>query len=298
MRIRRWLAVGVVLTGLGASAGAAPEPPLVTPAWLAQHLHDPGLVVLATDDQKAYAIGHIPGARHVALSDLSTTRDGLDLEMLAPEDLRARLSSLGVSDHSRIVVTYGSVTAATRILLTLQYAGLGASASVLDGGTAAWQRGGQPVTADVPVTHVGTLAPLTLQPVVVDAAFVLAHLKTPNFAIVDARVSAFYDGIQTGNMGQQRTGHIAGALSIPYTAVTDDQLNWRSADDLAALFAKAGVKPGDTIIGYCHIGQQATAMLLAARITGHPILLYDGSFQDWSRHPDYPVENPAGRGRR
>ena len=67
----------------------------------------------------------------------------------------------------------------------------------------------------------------------------------------------------------------------------------KSAADLEAIFTKAGVKPGDTVIGYCHIGLQATAMLLAARSLGHPVLLYDGSFEDWSRHSDYPVDNPA-----
>ena len=51
--------------------------------------------------------------------------------------------------------------------------------------------------------------------------------------------------------------------------------------------------PDDTVIGYCHIGQQTTAMLFAARTLGHKVLLYDGSFEDWSRHTDYPVENPA-----
>jgi thiosulfate/3-mercaptopyruvate sulfurtransferase len=64
-------------------------------------------------------------------------------------------------------------------------------------------------------------------------------------------------------------------------------------EQLATLFEKAGVKAGDTVIGYCHVGQQATAMLFAARTLGHPVLLYDGSFEDWSRHADYPVENPA-----
>ena len=89
------------------------------------------------------------------------------------------------------------------------------------------------------------------------------------------------------------TGHIAGAHSVPSTSVTDDQLKVRSAEELAAIFAKAGVQPDDTVIAYCHIGQQATVVLFAARTLGHPVLLYDGSFEDWSRHPNYPVENPA-----
>jgi thiosulfate/3-mercaptopyruvate sulfurtransferase len=62
--------------------------------------------------------------------------------------------------------------------------------------------------------------------------------------------------------------------------------------EIAALFTRAGVAPTDTIIGYCHIGQQATAMLFAARAIGHPVLLYDGSYEDWSRRPaaEYPSE--------
>ena len=58
------------------------------------------------------------------------------------------------------------------------------------------------------------------------------------------------------------------------------------------MFRAAGVKPGDTIIGYCHIGQQATAMLFAARTLGYNVLLYDGSFTEWQKK-DLPVENPS-----
>ena len=95
--------------------------------------------------------------------------------------------------------------------------------------------------------------------------------------------------------GPQRTGHIAGAKSVPFTEITDDNLKLKSVPELNALFAKAGVKPGDTVVGYCHIGQQATGMLFAARLTGHPVLLYDGSFEDWSAHTSYPVETKATR---
>jgi len=67
---------------------------------------------------------------------------------------------------------------------------------------------------------------------------------------------------------------------------------FKSATDLAALFHAAGVKTGDTVIGYCHIGQQATAMLFAARAIGIPVRLYDGSFEDWARR-NWPVETVA-----
>ena len=64
-------------------------------------------------------------------------------------------------------------------------------------------------------------------------------------------------------------------------------------DELRALFTAAGVKPGDTVVAYCHIGQQATATIFGARLLGFPVLLYDGSFEEWSRLPNAPVTNPS-----
>jgi hypothetical protein len=49
-----------------------------------------------------------------------------------------------------------------------------------------------------------------------------------------------------------RTGHIAGARSVPFTTVTGDDLTMRPSPELAAAFATAGVKPGDTVIGLTH----------------------------------------------
>jgi thiosulfate/3-mercaptopyruvate sulfurtransferase len=59
---------------------------------------------------------------------------------------------------------------------------------------------------------------------------------------------------------------------------------------LTALFERAGIKPGDTIVAYCHVGQQATAVILGARLLGHPVMLYDGAFQDWAVNDRGPVQ--------
>jgi thiosulfate/3-mercaptopyruvate sulfurtransferase len=272
----------------------------VSTAWLAQHVTDANLVLLHVGDKAEYDAGHLPGARFVSLQDISTsdrTGNGLILEMPAAEDLRKALSALGISDDSRIVVYYGKdrVSPTTRVLFTLDYAGLGERSALLDGGMPAWVRDGHTLTTAVPESRPRSLAPLKTRPIVVDAAFVRAHLSTAGFSVVDARLPAFFDGSQTGGGKERphRTGHIAGARSVPFSEISDDQGTLRPVEQLATLFEKAGVKAGDTVIGYCHVGQQATAMLFAARTLGHPVLLYDGSFEDWSRHADYPVENPA-----
>ena len=79
---------------------------------------------------------------------------------------------------------------------------------------------------------------------------------------------------------------------MPFNETVDEANHLKPAAALQALFAGAGVKPGDTVVAYCHIGQQATQVILAARSLGHKVLLYDGSFEDWSRK-NYPVESGA-----
>jgi thiosulfate/3-mercaptopyruvate sulfurtransferase len=211
--------------------------------------------------------------------------------------LHAALESFGISDKSHVIV-YASDeywSPSTRVVLTLDYAGL-SNVSYLDGGLKGWIASGHATSAEAPMPKQATLAPLTLRPVIVDAAFVQSHEHTQGFAIVDARNTPFYDGTKGGGQRGQtpKFGHIPGAVSAPYDsfATADGQL--RTADEIKSIFDKAGVKPGDTVIGYCHVGQQATAMLFAARLAGHQVVLYDGSFEDWN-HRNLPLENPKDK---
>jgi thiosulfate/3-mercaptopyruvate sulfurtransferase len=290
----------ILALALAAPALAAPREALLVPtSWLSEHLSDPDLVVLHVGDKATYDAGHIPGARLITLQDISAPPSGtrpLVLEMPDPAALQERLASLGISDRSRIVVYYGrdGIQSATRTVFTLDAAGLGERTVLLDGGYGAWTREGRATSTETPTVAKGALSPLKMRPTVVDADFVRAHLNAPGYAIVDARAPAFYEGAQTGRSaaGPHKAGHIAGARSVPFSSVTTPELKLAPAADLAARFAAAGVKPGDTVVAYCHVGQQATATLFAARTLGFNVLLYDGSFEDWSRK-DLPVDGPA-----
>ncbi len=278
---------------MAGSVLAGPRESLVVDsAWLAKHLKDPNLVLLHVGDKAEYDAKHIAGARHVTLQDISLRGD-LMLEMPPADDLRQRLENLGISNDSRIVVYPGKdwISPATRVIFTLDYAGLGDRASLLNGGMDAWIAAGNATSDAAPAAKKGTLAALKIKPIVVTGDEVRKSMGKHGFAIVDGRSGTFYDGTETGGMPEHphKTGHIAGAGSVPFTDVVDDKLFLKSPDELKALFAKAGVKAGDTVIGYCHIGQQATAMLFAARSLGYPVRLYDGSFEDWSRREDAPV---------
>jgi thiosulfate/3-mercaptopyruvate sulfurtransferase len=280
-------------------APASPDPRaplLVSAEWLAQHLRDSNLVLLHVGLPTEYPAAHIAGARLVSVADVAVmdTAHKLSVEMPSADTLRARLAVLGVSNDSRVVIYVAKdmVYQTTRILTTLVYAGLGDRAALLDGGMGAWVAAGNPTTSEPAAPRTGTLAPLAIKPFVVDAAFVQAALGTAGVAVVDARDSVFYSGTRTGGSpsAPHRAGHIPGARSIPWTDLYDEQLRLRSPSELAERFRQAGVGATDVVIGYCHTGQQATAMLLAARSLGHAVLLYDGSFQDWSARTELPVE--------
>jgi len=286
------MAVAAVLMASGAQA-APRETVTVSADWLKSHLKDPDLVLLHVGDADEYKAGHIPGARFVRQSDFAVDADGRSLQMPSAEVLRARLQALGVTDRSKVVVYFGSdwVSPATRVLFTLQSAGLGARADLLDGGLRGWRREGGAVTTEkVPAARPGPLAAFQLRPTVVDADYVRANVGKPGYALIDARAQVFYDGLMpSGAHGHMKRGHIPGARSLPFTSITNDDLTVKRPDDLLALFQKAGVKPGDKAIVYCHIGQQGTAVMLAARAAGVEAVLYDGSFEDWSLR-DLPVE--------
>jgi thiosulfate/3-mercaptopyruvate sulfurtransferase len=297
MRIVRLLTILTAIAVTPVAAADRRDALLVSTTWLAEHLNDKDLVLLHVGDAAEYRAHHLPHARLVSMLSSSDRSSGLNLEMPAADDLRNRLADLGISDTSRIVVYWANewVSPATRVVFTLDYAGIGDRVRLLDGGMEAWVREEKTVTDAVPPAARGTLSPLKVRPLIADAAYVKAHLADPRVAIVDARTPGFYSGAQTGRSqdGAHKTGHIAGARSVPFGSVLDDRNYWRSTSELTDLFDKAGIKAGETVVTYCHIGQQATATLFAARLLGYPVMLYDGSFEDWSRHADYPVETTA-----
>jgi len=278
-----------------AQSGSTRARMLVSADWLKAHQADKGLIILFVGDHKDYDAGHIPGAEYVSLmswSRASSGPDDLTLELPSADDLHAKLQGLGISDRSRIVVYAGkyNTQSATRILFTLEAAGLGDRASLLDGGDTEWRRLGYSTSTAEPAVKPGVLAPIKYGDRVVDAAFVQSHAHAPGYKVIDARAPAYYDGVMAGSGGLK--GHVPGASSLPFSSVTGVDQKLKSADDLAAEFKAAGVKPGDHVVAYCHVGQQATAVIFAARSLGIDAVLYDGSFEDWSRRK-LPVEAVA-----
>ncbi len=279
----------------------APANLIVTTEWLAANTAGMNLVLLHVGREEEYALEHIPGARLVHTGELAVPHEegALNLELPDPGVLARTLDSLGIGDDSRVVVYYGNdwVSPATRILFTLDWIGLGDRAFFLEGGLPKWKAEGRPITAETPPAPApATLTPRPQPEKVVQAEWVRDHLHTEGYAVIDARGPEAYSGARATHFNGEpvRSGHIPGAANIYAADLMDEETGLKSREEIARIFAAAGIEEGDTVVAYCHLGQYATVVAFGARLLGYPVVLYDGSFQEWGRLEGYPVENPAG----
>lgn len=283
--------------GLLAGVAGAGEPAggiLVSPSWLADQLQDPSLVVLHVANLRAdYDSGHIPGARFLWPTWLAESTPEGTLEMPPVKALERALEQVGVSDDSRVVIchTLGDVSAAARVYITLDRLGMGDRARILDGGLEAWKAEGRPVTGEAPKYRRGKFTPRINENVMVDLKYVAERYRNEGVRLLDGRPASYFNARASASV--VRGGHIPGAASVPYSSLVDSTDRYLPLDTLRTRFAAAGVHPGEEIIAYCQIGRSACPVYVAARMLGFDVRFYDGSFEEWSRHPELPVENKS-----
>lgn len=272
-------------------------PMLVSGAWLAQHIGDKDLVALHVGSKAQYDSGHVAGARHVALDEISlpNTPGGLSLQMAGEAQLKAWAEKNGIGDKTRIVVIAhdGNIQSATRVFFTLTYMGAGDRTSLLDGGFLGWKGDTRAVSTAAPAPAAkDTFTPHLRADLIAYIAEVERVTKDGSRALVDARLSTFYNG-QGG--GYPRPGHIPTAVNIPLNTVSAGGFV-KPAAELKTLFVNAGVTGDKPVITYCHIGQQATVLWFVATLLGYDARMFDGSFQEWSGRADLPLVAPKPPG--
>lgn len=291
MKIALWAFAFLGLGFLPVKSSQREIPYFVSTQWLADHVNDSDVVVLQTAfTRKEYEVAHIPGTRFLWFRWLAIDTPDLSTEMPDLTAAKNILEELGVSQHSKIIIVFtkGSVATTTRMLLALSYFGFGNQTAVLDGGLDVWKAEGRPISREAPVVKRTSLI-LTLHPeIIANAEWVKNHLHSKKVKIIDARSKNFYDG---NGGGVLRTGHIQGAKNLPFTSIVDSTNRVLPIPALKKLFDDAGVIQGDTVVTYCHIGQQATLVYTAALLLGYEAVVYDGCFEDWNvRDDEYPVE--------
>lgn len=278
--------------------------PLVSAAWLEEHLQDPALRVLdatvflhVNPDGAGYTpesgltkwqAGHVPGAQFVDLiTAFSDQSSPVRFTMPAAADFAARAGALGVGDDSRVVIySSGSPMWATR--LWWMFRSVGFDAAVLDGGFVHWQAEGRPVSTGSPRFAPATLTPRARAGLWANQQAVLAAVGDTGVCTINALSPAVYSGEK--NM-YGRPGHIPGSVNVFYDNLLDAGTGrWRTPSELRPLFEAVGAFAKPRVICYCGGGISATMDALALVMAGHPqVAVYDGSMMEWVADPALPL---------
>jgi len=86
-----------------------------------------------------------------------------------------------------------------------------------------------------------------------------------------------------------RAGHIPGAANLPFTSLINEaDGKFKSTTALRELFERAGVETNNTVVSYCHIGQQASLLYFVARLLGYDRISTTAHSKSGARGKTYP----------
>lgn len=262
--------------------------------WLAAHLTAPDLIVvdaswylpaMKRDGKAEYLAGHIPGAVHFDIDTIKDPTSPLPHMLPRPEVFASHMRRLGIGDGNSIIVYDGlGLFAAPRVWWTFRVFGV-ERVFLLDGGLPKWQKEGRPIEEGEVQRRPSHFTARFDAGAVKDMADVAKALANGAAQVVDARPADRFRGEVPEPRPGIPSGHMPGALNVPSSElVTDGRL--KPAEELKALFVKAGIDPARPIITSCGSGVSAAILGLALDAAGMPNwTLYDGSWTEWGGDP-------------
>ncbi len=279
---------------------------LVSTSWLADHLHDPELVVLdctvwlrpaetgyvSVSGRSDHEAGHIPGAGFADLTgDLCDNSGAIRFDLPSPERFCDAMGALGVGDDSRVVLYDRAMSMwAARVWWMLRWVGFD-RAAILDGGFRAWRDEGRPISTETTVRPPARLTPRPRPRVVTDRHEVMASIDDDSICLIDALSEPQFRGEE---MTYRRPGHIPGATNTPAMSLIDPETGlYRPLGELAAMF------PGDKstrTVTYCGGGIAASSdAFTLVRLGYEDVAVYTASLQEWAADESNPLvtENAA-----
>ncbi|GIV94441.1 sulfurtransferase [Chloroflexus aurantiacus] len=279
-------------------SGYAHPEALVETQWVADHLNDPNVRIVESDeDLLLYDTGHIPGAVKIDwVQDLNdpVVRDYLDSERFA-----ALMRAKGISNDTTVVL-YGDKHNwwATYAFWVFKLFGH-RDVRIMNGGRAKWIAEGRPLTREVPSYPPGNYVAPPRNDAEIRAFRdqVLEFVRQRKGVLVDVRSPQEYTGERTHmpdypQEGTLRGGHIPTAVNIPWARAVNEDSTFKSVEELRELYAAQGVTPDKEVIAYCRIGERSShTWFVLTYLLGFPnVRNYDGSWTEWGNSVGLPIE--------
>ena len=276
--------------------------PLVSAAWLAEHIDTPEISVLDAswvppfltgrpNGKALYRTGHIPGASYFDIDDIADPQSGLSHMLPPPALFSEKVGALGV-DNDTLVIVYDQNGFFASARAWWMFRAMGhTKVHVLDGGFKAWQETGGAVETALPGVepqpHNARLQPALVR----NMSEMREHVDAGDIAILDARDTGRFNGTAPEPRAGLPSGHMPGSVCVPASALLNADGTLKSTADLSPVLADYVNGP---VVTSCGSGVSAAIISLAmARLGQDAAALYDGSWSEWAAHSGNPIETAS-----